>query len=103
MKLGDKWVDPALIFASEVGSALDHGDVAALFRRRPKAAKVRPVRWYDLRHSAASAHIAAGGGSQVCREASGHASVVTTLAHYTHVNDGGLRTAVEALPWADAR
>jgi site-specific recombinase XerD len=60
LKLGDKWVDPALIFASEVGSALDHGDVAALFRRRPKAAKVRPVRWYDLRHSAASAHIAAG-------------------------------------------
>ncbi len=100
LRLGDKWVDPALIFASEVGSALDHGNVAALFRRRLKAAKVRPVRWYDLRHSTASALIRAGVDHKSVAKLLGHASVVTTLAHYVHPDDGGLRTAVESLPWA---
>jgi integrase len=60
LKLGEKWVDPTLVFASDIGSALDANNVADLFRARVKAAKLPPVRWYDLRHSFGSYLIRVG-------------------------------------------
>jgi integrase len=98
LKLGEGWVDDRLIFASEVGSALDHNNVADLFRARLKAAKVRPVRWYDLRHSFGSSLIAAGVDVKSVAQLMGRASVTLTLQHYIHPDAAAHRAAVARLP-----
>jgi integrase len=100
--LGERWVDSRLVFASEIGSALDHNNVADLFRARIKAAKVRPVRWYDLRHSYGSALIAAGVDVKSVAQLMGHASVTLTLQHYVHPSAEAHRAAVGLLPWSAA-
>ena len=102
LNLSADWVDDRLIFSSEVGSALDHNNVADLFRARLKAAKVRPVRWYDLRHSFGSSLIAAGVDVKSVAQLMGHASVVTTLANYIHPDAAAHRAAVARLPWGEA-
>jgi integrase len=99
---GDKWVDPTLIFTSEIGSALDHDNVAKAFRRRLTAARIRPIRWYDLRHSFGSAMIASGVDPKTTSELMGHKDVTTTLRHYTHPTAESHRAAMGKLPWAGA-
>jgi integrase len=50
-------------------------------------AAVEPCRIYDLRHSAATAAIYDGEPLHVVHARMGHASVLTTLARYTHVQE----------------
>jgi len=102
LKLGEGWVDSALIFTSEVGSALDHNNVADLFRARLKATKVPAIRWYDLRHSFGSSLIAAGVDVKSVAQLMGHADVALTLRHYIHPDATAHRAAVARLPWAGA-
>jgi integrase len=102
LRLGEKWIDPRLVFASEVGGALDRHNVSARFRRRCKAAGIRACRWYDLRHSVGSALIASGKDPKLVAETLGHRSVVTTLRHYTHPDASQQRAALGSLPWARA-
>ncbi len=87
------------MFASEVGSALDANNVADLFRVRVKATKVRPIRWYDLRHSFGSHLVANGTDIKTVAQLMGHASVVTTLANYVHPDAAAHRKAATKLPW----
>lgn len=101
LKMGEGWVDPALIFTTEVGSALDHNNVADLFRARLKAAKVRAVRWYDLRHSFGSSLIVAGVDVKSVAQLMGHADVALTLRHYIHPDAETHRAAVARLPWGE--
>ena len=94
---GEKWVDSSLMFTTEIGSALDHANVAHLFRAKLKAAKVRSVRWYDLRHSFGTHLIAGGTDARTVADLMGHADVSMTLRHYTHPNEAGKRAAIERL------
>jgi integrase len=102
LKLGEGWVDDRLIFASEVGSALDHNNVADLFRARIKAAKVRPIRWYDLRHSFGSYLVSHGTDLKTVAQLMGHKDVALTLRHYVHPDAAAHRAAVGRLPWGGA-
>jgi integrase len=95
----EAWGDPALIFTSEIGTALDHHNVAKRFRARVKRAGVRPIRFYDLRHSFGTALIAAGVDAKTVAELLGHKDVSMTLRHYTHPDEASRRSAVERLPW----
>jgi integrase len=100
LKVGQQyWVDPELCFSSEVGSILDPHNVARAFRRRCKAAKVRAVRWYDLRHSVGSALVAAGVDVKTVSQILGHRDTRTTAMHYVHPNDQQRRSAIAKLPW----
>ena len=92
-------MDSTLVFASEVGSALDANNVADLFRVRVKATMVRPIRWYDLRHSFGSHLVASGTDIKTVAQLMGHAGVVTTLANYVHPDAAAHRRAVINLPW----
>ena len=102
LRLGEKWVDTRLMFASEVGGMLDLHNVANRFRRRCKAAGVPIRRLYDLRHSVGSALIAEGVDAKLVSEVLGHKNVLTTLRHYVHPSAEAHRTALAALPWAGA-
>jgi integrase len=101
LKLGERWVDDRLIFASEIGTVLDRHNVATRFRRRCRMAKVPVRRLYDLRHSVGTALIAQGNDAKSVSEILGHRSVVTTLAHYVHPNADDHRRAMRTLPWAE--
>jgi integrase len=100
LKLGEAWVDPSLIFSSEIGSPLDANNVSDLFRARLKATKLRPVRWYDLRHSFGSGLIAEGVDVKTVSQLMGHKDVALTLRSYVHPDAAAHRAAVSKLPWS---
>ena len=55
------------------------------FRRLLETAGIRPIRLYDLRHTAATLAVAAGVSVKVISDQLGHASISFTLERYSHV------------------
>src|SRR6202011_600195 len=55
------------------------------FRRLLGAAGIRPIRLYDLRHTAATLAVAGGVSVKVISDQLGHASISFTLERYSHV------------------
>jgi len=78
-------VYPELIFVSALGLPLKQRVVKREFRRLLAAAGIRPVRLYDLRHTAATLGIAASVSVKVISDQLGHASISFTLDRYSHV------------------
>ena len=74
-----------LIFRSGRGDPLRQPTVKREFRKLLKAAGIRPIRLYDLRHTAATLAIAAGVSVKVISDQLGHASISFTLERYSHV------------------
>ena len=71
-----------LIFCSGTGSPLRQRNVKREFRRLLEAAGIRPMRLYDLRHTAATLAVAAGVSVKVISDQLGHASISFTLERY---------------------
>jgi integrase len=94
LRLGAGWVDERLVFTNTVGGALDHHNVANAFRARLKASGLRPVRWYDLRHSFGTRLVGAGVDAKTVADLMGHRDVTLTLKHYTHPDAAARRGAV---------
>jgi len=78
-------VEHDLIFRSGTGSPLKQRTVKREFRRLLEAAGIRPIRLYDLRHTAATLAVAAGVSVKVISDQLGHASISFTLERYSHV------------------
>jgi integrase len=74
-----------LIFRSTTGMPLRQRTVKREFRRLLEAAGIRPIRFYDLRHPAATLAVAAGVSVKVISDQLGHASISFTLERYSHV------------------
>jgi integrase len=74
-----------LIFVSASGLPLKQRVVKREFRKLLATAGIRPVRLYDLRHTAATLGIAAGVSVKVISDQLGHASISFTLERYSHV------------------
>jgi integrase len=74
-----------LIFVNAEGAPLTQRAVKREFRRLLRKAGIRPVRLYDLRHTAATLGIAAGVSVKVISDLLGHASISFTLERYSHV------------------
>jgi integrase len=74
-----------LMFVTEAGMPLTQRVVKREFRRLLAKAGIRPVRLYDLRHTAATLGIAAGVSVKVISDLLGHASISFTLERYSHV------------------
>ncbi len=87
-----------LIFASEIGTPLLHGN---LLRRHFKPirdnAGLPKIRLYDLRHTTATLLLSAGENPKVVSERLGHASIVLTLDTYSHVLPSMQKTATDKM------
>ena len=74
-----------LIFRSGSGSPLRQRNVKREFRKLLEGVGIRPIRLYDLRHTAATLAVAAGVSVKVISDQLGHASISFTLERYSHV------------------
>lgn len=78
-----------LLFTTVTGHPVQHSN---FFRRAfrpaveqlwPAGHRLRPLRWHDLRHTAASLNLAATGGNlHAVKELLGHSSIVVTVDRY---------------------
>jgi integrase len=74
-----------LMFVSASDLPLKQRVVKREFRRLLAVAGIRPIRLYDLRHTAATLGIAAGVSVKVISDQLGHASISFTLERYSQV------------------
>jgi integrase len=86
--VGPAWMDSGLVFTRPDGSAIDPDLITDWFRRLARAASLPPIRLHDVRHSYATAALAAGVPAKVVSERLGHATIAITLDVYSHVIPG---------------
>lgn len=82
---GDGWKDSGLVFTSPIGTALESRRVTMEFRALLVAAGLPPVRFHDLRHTAATLLLAQGVDPRTIMETLGHSQISLTLNTYSHV------------------
>lgn len=83
---GRAWQDRlGLVFTDEAGQALTPRRVSGRFHDDVRRLDIPPVRFHDLRHSAATLMLAEGVPLVVVSEWLGHSSVATTAAFYVAV------------------
>ena len=82
---GDQHREHDLVFRSGARLPLRQRKVKREFRKLLATAGIRPIRLYDLRHTAATLGIAAGVSVKVISDQLGHASIAFTLERYPHV------------------
>jgi len=85
LEAGEKWRDREIVFANYSGGFLRGDTVLDLFYQLLKDAGLPPMRFHDLRHSAATILFAAGVNPKVIQELLGHSTISITLEVYSHV------------------
>jgi integrase len=98
MKAGKNELSP-WVFASGEGTPIDMHNVSR--REFPKCltnAKLRRIRFHDLRHTFASLLIQNGESLAYVKEQLGHSSIKITVDIYGHLVPGANRQAVNRLP-----
>ena len=81
---GEVWTNSGLVFTTELGGAIDPHRVTRNFGALSEAAGLPHIRLHDVRHSYASAALAAGVQAKVVSERLGHANIAITLDTYSH-------------------
>jgi integrase len=95
--VGSAWIDSGLVFARPDGSPIHPDLITDWFRRLARDAGLPPIRLHDVRHSYATAALAAGIPAKVVSERLGHATIAITLDTYSHVIPGMDAQAVNAV------
>lgn len=85
---GEVWEETGLVFVDELGGALNPSTVTRTFTRLAARAGLPPIKLHGLRHSHATAMLAAGISPKVAQERLGHFSVSLTLDTYSHTVAG---------------
>lgn len=94
---GADWQDcDGLVFTDALGRPLRHDGVSARFRSAADVLGL-PVRFHDLRHSAASMMLAGGVGLNVVSRTLGHSGVSVTADVYGHLADDSRAEAANAM------
>ena len=83
--------------APRAGRQLDPSNLRKVFQSLLTAAKLRRIRFHDLRHSFASLLIQQGESLAYVRDQLGHHSIQITVDTYGHLVPGGNRQAVDRL------
>ena len=95
--VGSAWRDSGLVFTRPEGSPIHPDLITDWFRRLARAARLPPIRLHDVRHSYATAALAAGIPAKVISERLGHATIAITLDVYSHVIPGMDAQAADAV------
>ena len=98
-KVTRNWKDmPPWVFCNENGGLLNPNHVRdRFFYGLLKKAKLRRVRFHDLRHSFASLLLQQGESPVYVKEQLGHSSIQITVDCYGHLIPGGNKQAVDKL------
>ena len=95
---GTAWQDThALVFTDAVGQPMRPEGVSVAFGKARDAAGVPPIRFHDLRHSAATLMLAEGVALATISEWLGHAGIAITASHYAAVVPELRRDAAAAM------
>jgi integrase len=84
------------VFSSETGTPLDPGNLRRALTATLKRAKMRKIRYHDIRHTFASHLAMAGVPIRTIQELMGHQTMDMTLK-YAHLTEGHQREAMDKL------
>jgi integrase len=85
------------LFTTPKGVRLEPSNLRKVFNKLLTDAKVRRVRFHDLRHTFATALIEQGESLAYVRDQCGHSSIKVTVDTYGHLVPRGNRQAVDKL------
>ena len=94
---GPAYVDQDLVFSTADGSVRPPYQVQAAFRTLVQRVGLGPVRFHDLRHTAATLMLRAGVPIKIVSTRLGHATAALTLDTYSHVTPDMQREAAAAV------
>ena len=82
---GSAWTELGLVFCDTVGEPLSPTNETKRFQRAGVAAGLPPIRFHDMRHTAATILLAKGVHVKLVSEMLGHSTITLTLDTYSHV------------------
>jgi len=85
LRFPGEWQSDDLVFTRSDGRPVEPANASRLFHIALKAAGIKRVRLHDLRHTAASLHLARGENPKVVQEMLGHSTIAVTMDIYSHV------------------
>jgi integrase len=74
-----------VVFTTPLGKPMDPRSVGRAFEAMPVGAGIGHVRFYDLRHTAATLMLAMGVDRRTIMETLGHSQIGLTMNTYSHV------------------
>lgn len=103
LSLGEGYADGDLVFATIDGQPEPPYRVSQTFRRLVQRLKLGPLRFHDLRHTAATLMLRGGVHPKIVSDRLGHSTIAITLDTYSHVLPDMQRDAAAALARVLAR
>jgi integrase len=97
MIVGTGYQDSGLVFTMPDGSPIHPQRISAWFLQHTRAAGLPRIRLHDVRHSYATAALAAGIPAKVVSERLGYANIAITMDTYSHVIPGLDEQAAETV------
>ncbi len=97
MIAGTRWADLDLVFSSASGTALDQSKLSRELRAHLVNAKLPPIRFHDLRHTAATLLVAEGVHPRTVMEILGHSGIAITMNTYAHVLQPTMKDATDKI------
>ncbi len=94
---GIKWQENGLIFTNSIGGPIHPRNLVRDFKKILKNAGLPPIRWHDLRHTAASLMLNQGVPVLVVSRRLGHSKPSITLDIYAHLIPNKQAEMVEML------
>ncbi len=85
LQAGSEWHDHGLVFCNPFGAPLDPSWQTSVFKNALKAGGLPPIRFHDLRHTAATLLLTQGVHPKVVSEMLGHTTITLTLDTYSHL------------------